>query len=523
MLSSREESFCYVEITITEAKPMAEENTQQECGQLSRTVSWKDGMFVALGVPLLILPGLYDVGSMIWGLCIFTWTVGVIQGFVQNIAYAEMVTTFPQATGIPGCAQTVFHSDNVKPGQIDKSKFIGAFASWCYWFAWTPVVYIFSGLIVEYLGEMFGLDLEGWTLVGVSMAVIIIVVAGMYVLSARGLEGGGKLAMILAIISLIPITAILLGNIGNFDFANISDAWVYPVVGQDDMMSIILILGCFGLGQWSSCAWETAAIYGPEYKDPGKDTPKALFSCGIICLLMFFLVPFLMYGEIGQEGVMAAEYHSLYPVAVAGFGDVGGLVALGVLIIAMILIIQTGFLGSSRSLYSMAVEGNLPSFLKKLNKNGMPTSAMLFVSVFNVFLMFILSVLPMIGAEASVMTVLSASAMGYAIANFVALAAFVKSRRDPRYKDLPRPFCAPKFYTYVGMFMCCLQLVLLVCLVYWSYMASGSYLAAALGCIILLAFVPIWYIVQKNNMKEAMSVTTSTKVDDDSDSESSHV
>lgn len=470
-----------------------------EGNQLSRTVSWKDGMFVALGVPLLIVPSLYDVGSMIWALCIFTWTVGVLQGFVQNIAYAEMVTTFPQATGLPGCAQAVFHSDNVKPGTIDKRKFIGAFASWCYWFAWTPVVYIFSGLIVEYIGVMFGLELTDWANVALSMAVMIVVVAGMYLLSSRGLEGGGKVALVLAVISLVPVVLILMGNIGNFDFGLITSAWNFPVEGYDSTMSVVLVLGCFGLGQWSSCAWETAAIYGPEYKNPGKDTPKALFGCGIICLLMYFLVPFLAYGEVGQAGINEAGYHTLYPIALSAFGDLGGKIALLVLIVAMILIIQTGYLGSSRSLYSMSMEGNLPKWFSKLNKNGMPTNAFKFVSGFNIVLMFVLSVLPILGAETSVMTVLSASAMGYAIANFVALAAFVKSRIDPRFKDLPRPFKAPKCYTYVGAFMCCLQLVLLSCLVYWSYVASGnSILPTVIGAIILMCFVPIWYTVQKD-------------------------
>jgi len=483
---------------------MSEENEMQQAG-MQRTVSWKDGMFVALGVPLLILPGLYDVGSMIWALCIFTWTVGVLQGFVQNIAYAEMVTTFPQATGIPGCAQAVFQSGDTAPGAIDKSKFIGAFASWCYWFAWTPVVYIFSGLIVEYITVMFELELSDWANVGLSMAVIIVVVIGMFILSSRGLEGGGKVAMILAIVSLIPIIVILVGDIGEFEFSNITDAWRFPVSDglggeRSTFLSIVMILGCFGLGQWSACAWETAAIYGPEYKDPGKDTPKALFSCGLICLALYFLIPFLMYGEIGQLGLEAAGYHSLHPIAIAAFGDAGGMIALVVLIIAMILIIQTGYLGSSRALYSMSTEGNLPSWFGKLNSHGMPVNAMIFVSAFNTLLMFVLSVLPIAGVDTSVMTVLSASAMGYAIANFVALAAFVKSRRDPRFKDLPRPFKAPGFYTYVGMIMCCLQIVLLCCLVYWSYVASGdSVVPTILGVVILLCFIPVWITVQKKN------------------------
>ena len=470
-----------------------------ESSQLQRTVSWKDGMFVALGVPLLILPGLFDVGTMIWALCIFSWTMGVVQGFVQNIAYAEMVTTFPQATGLPGCAQTVFQSDSVAPGKIDKSKFIGAFASWCYWLAWTPVVYIFSTLIVEYITVMADWTLNDTETLGLGMVVIVIVVTGMFLMSSRGLEGGGKLAMILAIISLIPIIVILFGDIGNFEFSNITDAWNFPLEDRNTVTSVVLILGCFGLGQWSSCAWETAAIYGPEYKDPGRDTPKALFGCGIICLAMYFLVPFLMYGEIGQLGVEDNGYHTLYPIAIDAFGDIGGLVALIVLIIAMILIIQTGYLGSSRSLYSMSTEGNLPKWFGKLNSHGMPVNAMIFVSVFNCFLMFIIGALTVLDIGASLMTVLSASAMGYAIANFVALAAFVKSRRDPKFKDLPRPFRAPGFYTYVGAVMCCLQIVLLSCLVYWSYVAAeDSVVPAILGVVILLCFIPIWLWVQKN-------------------------
>ena len=56
---------------------------------LARTVSWKQGMFIALGVPLLILPSIYDVASIIWGLCIFVWTISVLQGFVQNLAYGD--------------------------------------------------------------------------------------------------------------------------------------------------------------------------------------------------------------------------------------------------------------------------------------------------------------------------------------------------------------------------------------------------------------------------------------------------
>jgi amino acid transporter len=95
------------------------------------------------------------------------------------------------------------------------------------------------------------------------------------------------------------------------------------------------------------------------------------------------------------------------------------------------------------------------------------------------------------------MTILSASAMGYCIANGVALAAYVKTKRDTRFKDLDRPFKAPKGWKYVISVMCFIQFfVWLPCLVYWSYVLSAGYTPLILGVIILLMFIPVWFWVQ---------------------------
>jgi len=96
--------------------------SENEANELKRSVSWKQGMFIALGVPLLILPSIYDVSSIVWGLCIAVWSISVLQGFVQNLAYGEMVTVFPRATGLPGCAQTVFTAEEKKHQNMTKEN-----------------------------------------------------------------------------------------------------------------------------------------------------------------------------------------------------------------------------------------------------------------------------------------------------------------------------------------------------------------------------------------------------------------
>ncbi|KUE73493.1 amino acid permease [Candidatus Methanomethylophilus sp. 1R26] len=477
---------------------MAEEQAE---GGLKRSVSWKQGLFIAMGVPILILPSLADVSTIVWGLCIFVWTISVLQGFLQNMAYGEMVTVFPKATGLPGCAQTVFKPKN--PGNPhDMRKFIGAFSAWCYWFAWCPVVAIFTMMIGDYLVQMFEWDIEGWTYLGLYMAVGLIIVAVMYVLGVRGLEGGARLGMILAIVSVIPIIIIVAGAFisGEFEFSNITDNITAPGWSWD-FEDIVLLFGCFGLAQWSACAWETAAIYGPEYENPGKDVPKALFSCGMICLFMYFFVSVGVYGSFDQSNPDDAALMTnaiLAPLSEAVFGDTGKYVALFLLIVAMVLVIQTGFLGSSRTLYSMAGEGNLPDWFGKVNGRGMPANAMLFVCIFNMLLVFIVGYSGCVaGSGDTSSTILSASAIGYCLANGIALAAFVKSRRDPEFRDLPRPYSAPKCWIYPIAAMVFVQFVLwFPCLVYWSYNLGDSITPAIIAGIILICYLPVWWMVQ---------------------------
>lgn len=472
---------------------------------LARTVNWKQGMFIALGVPLLIVPSLYDVEQLVWGLCIVIWTVSVLQGFVQNLAYGEMVTLFPNATGLPGCAQTVFSGSKSNSG-VDKGKLIGAFSAWCYWFAWTPVVAIFSMMIGDYLVTMFSIEWTGYALLGLYMLVGIIIVVIMYALSSRGLEGGATVGTILALISIIPIVIILIGGLatGMFDFSTITNEFVSPEWSWS-ASEIVTVIGCFGLAQWSACAWETAAVYGPEYKNPGKDVPKALFGCGIICLLMYFFVSTVVFGSLGHEGIAEAGYTTLAPIAEFAFGEYGSYIALFFLIVAMILIIQTGFLGSSRTLNSMASEHNLPGWFGKMNSHGMPSNAMLFVGIFNLFLVFIIEFSAFIlDMTTTVMTVLTASAIGYCVANGIALLAFVVTRRDARFKDMERPFKAPRGWHYVIAVFAIIQfLVFIPCLIYWSYLQSGGFVATAMAVVVLAVFVPVWYWVQKNQAPAA--------------------
>ena len=287
---------------------------------------------------------------------------------------------------------------------------------------------------------------------------------------------------------------------GHFEFSNITSggSGLLPTGWDWKSGDLVIFLGLMAMAQWSACAWETAAVYGPEYKEPKSDVPKALFSCGIICLMLYALTQISVVGTLGIPGIEGALVDPLNPMAQLVFGDAGRVVAMIMLICAMLMIIQTGFLGSSRTLHSMSMEGNLPKWFSKTNARGNPVNAMVFVSCFNLILITV----------NSPVAVLAASSLGYTLAVGIALAAYYKSKTSERFKHLERPFAMPNWYRFVALGMVIYEIgILLPCLVYLN-ITDYDAVSVIIGVIILTAFVPIWLLTQ-DYLKKHESETTS--------------
>ncbi|MGB9928870.1 MAG: APC family permease [Methanosarcina sp.] len=465
---------------------MSDENN--ETGGLQRTIDWKQGLAIALGVPVLILPSIGYFANYVWAFAIIVWALSVFQGFMQNFAYGELATMFPKASGLPGYAQSVFTGSNSNK-KYEKSKLLGGFSAWSYWFAWNPVLAIFSILIGSYLKGLIpafaGIpDLVIYLVSGAIVFVFLILV------SYRGLSGGATLGYILAILSLAPLIIISLAPFvtGQFDLSNITGAWL-PTDWSWDLHHILILLGLMAMAQWSACAWETAAIYGPEYKEPKSDVPKALFICGSICLVTFILVQAACTGALGVEGILAEPVSPMLPIAQMTLGPIGGSLTILMLIAAMVLIIQTAFLGASRAMYSMAEEGNLPSFFGKMNAHGTPVNAMIVIALLNIGFIFL-------GTPAAI---LAASAIGYVCANGISLLAYVKAKVDPRFSKLERPFKAPSGWQYIALFFGIFNLPLcLIGIIYLNSLEIG-WTSTIVGFVVLALYIPLWYYSQNEN------------------------
>jgi len=462
--------------------------------ELERSIDWKQGLAIALGVPLLILPSIGYFTGYVWAFSIIVWGLTTLLGFLQNLAFGELATVFPKASGLPGYTQTVFgsNSDKSNHGKFKFGKFIGGFSAWSYWFGWSPVLAIYAILIGDYLHGLVP-ALAAIPTTFLSLLVGVVVFGSLGVINSKGLKNGARAGYFLAVISLIPLIAITLAPFltGDFHIANIAGSW-FPVDWTWDLQHVLIIFGIFAMAEWSACSWETAAIYGPEYRNPNTDTPKALLVCGGICLVLYVLVQMSVIGTLGVEGVLAEPVSPMLPLANLTLGPIGASISIIMLIGAMLLIIQTAFLSSARSIYSMSIEGNLPRFLSKLNSHGHPINAMTADALFNMCLILL----------GSPTAILAASAIGYICANGISLYTYFKVRNDPELSKLERPFKAPRGWKNVALVTAILNIpFFLVGIIYLNSLELG-WATTGIGVFVLCLYIPLWFYSQRETKKK---------------------
>jgi len=474
-------------------------------GELVRSIDWKQGLIIAMGIPILIVPSICDLSVTLWGMSIAVWTLSVLSGFLVNIPLGELCATFGVA-GIGGSIQHYFKNDEKYEGKrVNWGRMIGSYGAWSYFITWVPVIPIFTIMTGDYLFGYFDIfaGIEGTTKMLLYLAIGAAIYGFIIFNGRKGLEGGAKAQLILSVVTIIPILIIVLVPLftGAFHLNVIVDEFT-PTGWQFDGNGILMILGCFTVAQWSAVAWESAATYGAEYKDPSKDVPKALMLCGLVCLFMYFVISFFVYGTLGIEGIINAPSGgaaTLIPVAISDFGEIGGAIAVVLLIAGMVMIIQTAFLGAARTIQIMAKDGNLPMMFAKTNSYGVPMNAMYFEMAIGFILIFL-------GITAS--QILAVSALGFSICFGLLMYVFIKSRTDVRFKDVERKYKAPKWAIPGAYFMLIFEFFFMTPgLLYYVWQLFGlSYVF--IGILTSVLYIPCWMVLQWWNTQTHPEVKT---------------
>jgi len=450
---------------------------------LQRKITWTGAFWLASGVPALVLFSIGSIGATVGQASWAVWAVSILFGFVQSFTYAEIAGLFPHKSGGASVYGAV--------AWVRYSKLFAPFSVWCNWVAWSPVLAIGSGLAAGYvLTGLFGAEaaVNSWQITLLDLGFVksgltlrinaVFVVGAMLLLAAfavqhRGVSGAARTQIVLGLAALIPL--ILIGAVplitGDVLLSNLfpimplaKDAAGQVIPGQWDMAGITLVAGGLFIAAWSTYGFETAVCYTREFKDPKTDTFKAILFSGLLCIVVFTVVPLSFQGVLGvgqlvspevtdasgavvkpaeYSGILAADIYSGMGVAkaMAGMVHAGAVVErvlIAMLVMALMLAIITSMAGSSRTLYQASVDGWLPKYLSYANKNGAPTRAMWTDLSFNLVLLMM----------SDYVFVLAISNVCYIIFNFLNLNAGWIHRMDrPNWE---RPFRAPTWLLATG-------------------------------------------------------------------------
>ena len=276
-----------------------------------------------------------------------------------------------------------------------------------------------------------------------------------FAIQHRGILGTANVQKYIGLLVIIPmlivgVVPILTGQINWSNYSPLVPlaAAYAPEPGTWNVAGWTLVLGGMFIAAWSTYGFETAVCYTSEFHDPGKDTFKAIFYSGLLCLLIFSLVPFTFQGVLGLEGMLATPIVDGSGVAeamgrmVGGSGFIMNLMVM-LMILALLLSIMTAMAGSSRTLYQGSVDGWLPRYLTHVNEHGAPTRAMWTDLCFNLCLLAIAC------ADAtSFFFILAVSNCGYIIFNFLNLNSGWIHRIDSDH--ISRPWRAPTWLLALG-------------------------------------------------------------------------
>jgi len=467
-------------MTTTTAAPTAGAGGQE----LHRAIDWRGAFWVASGVPALVLFSIGGIGGVGGTAAFAIWAVSMLMGFVQSFTYAEIAGLFPNKSG----GASVYGA----AAWLKYGKFIAPLSVWCNWLAWTPVLslgcaiaagYIMNGLapipaadspaVLAWLADPANVGktaedavaaltpaLQSWTLISFEIpgftsfsigtpffigAILMLIVFG---IQHRGILGTARVQMIVGLI--IVITMLIFGVVpileGKVQGANFSP--IVPINGAWDLGGWTMVLGGMFIAAWSTYAFETSICYTSEFRNPATDTFKAIFYSGLLCMLLYILVPFTFQGVLGVAGMTEASVVAGTGVAAAMAHMIGGGPTIeGILVILMILAlvlsIMTAMAGSSRTLYQGSVDGWLPRYLSHVNSHGAPTRAMWTDLTFNLFLLTFAA-----SDAGSYYIILALSNCGYIIFNFLNLHAGWIHRVDAGH--VHRPYRAPTIILGIG-------------------------------------------------------------------------
>ncbi|MFN3904942.1 MAG: amino acid permease [Acinetobacter junii] len=265
-------------------------------------------------------------------------------------------------------------------------SFAGFMSGWNYWVLNILVCMAELSAIGLYI-QYWWPEIPTWA----SALVFFLLINGINLLHVKlfgEMEFWFSIVKILAILAMIGFGSYLLATGTAGPQAGISNLWAlggfFPFGVEGLVMAMAVIIFAFG-------GIELLGITAAEARDPDKTLPKAVNQI-IYRIQIFYIATLFVLFALFPWNQMA-EGGSPFVMVFASLDSQGVATMLNFVILTAAVSVYNGTsYCSSRMLLGLAQQGNAPKFLKKINKNGIPTNAVLvsaFVTVLCVILNYI--------------------------------------------------------------------------------------------------------------------------------------
>lgn len=249
--------------------------------------------------------------------------------------------------------------------------FPGFVSGWNYWFNYIVVSMAELTAVGIYMNYWFP-NLPQWI-------TALVCLVGITLLNLISVKMFGEFEFWFAIVKVVAILGMIIFGIFlifsgiNGQATGFSNLWVHggflPNGIGGLILSLVPVMFSFG-------GIELIGITAGEADNPKKSIPKAInqvmwriliFYVGALTVMMI-IYP---WNQVGAEGSPFVQIFSKMGISAAA-------TLLNIVVLtAALSVYNSGIYSNGRMLYSLALQGNAPKFLAKLNKNGIPVAGVL--------------------------------------------------------------------------------------------------------------------------------------------------
>ena len=394
------------------------------------------------------------------GLGILAWIIAGIMTITAGLTAAEVSAAIPKTGGMMVYIEEIY------------GKKLGFLTGWMQTVLFFPAT---AAAIAVMFGQQAALLLNNSSLV-MPMTIGVILLIG--ILNTFGSKTSGAIQTVSTVCKLIPLGLIIVfGFIKGSGDNPIMNPLVAEGIRPMGVIGQLLVAILFAYDGWIN----VGALAG-EMKNPGKDLPKAIIG-GLSIVMAINVVINLAYLWVLPASELAQYASPASIVAEKIFGPVGGkLINVGILV-SVFGCLNGYLLTGPRIPYTLANQKLLPATFGKLNKNGVPANATLF--------MVVLSVIYALSGQFNLLSDLSM----FAIWAFYTLTFIGVIKLRKTQPDLERPYKVP-FYPVIPIISICSGLFVVIDQLFLAGMKSS--MISLGGVIITLIGLPVYSFMTKN-------------------------